>query len=81
MANRELRVADFIKLYQAHGCSSGINPNGYVVVERPTPVYLRWSQHAHKGLRDSFDRRIVAASRRRLGFDEMPDADFYAPVD
>lgn len=81
MADRTLRVKDFLKLYRAHGCAAFVNPNNFVIVERATPTYLRWSQHAHFGIHDTFDRRIVAKSRRRLGYAEMSDDDFYGPLD
>jgi hypothetical protein len=81
MADRTLSVPDLIKLYRGHGCAAFINANGIVIVERTTPEYRRWSQHAHKGLRDTFERRVVARSRKRLGFGSMSDADFYGPLD
>lgn len=80
MANRALKVSELIALYQAHGCSAGINPNNYVVVKRPTPPFLHWTQHAHKGARDTFDKITVGRSRRKLGFDSMSDEEFYGPL-
>jgi hypothetical protein len=82
MADRSLPVSEFIDLFTAHGCSAQINANQVVIVIRGSgPGRLFWSQHAHKGVKDEFHRRKVAAARRRLGFGDMPDAQFYAPLD
>lgn len=82
MGDRTLSVPDFIKLYRAHGCEADINRNSFVIVVwRQGAEYRRFSQHAHKGLRDKFGPFVVRRSRRHLGFDSMPDDRFYAPLD
>jgi hypothetical protein len=83
MADRDLRVPDFIKLYEAHGCEVYLTRKNFVIVNRHvnSGPPRRFSQHAHKGRKDIFRRRIVRFSRKRLGFDDMPDAEFYAPLD
>ncbi len=82
MADRQLRVPDFVKLFKAHGCSAGINSNNIVVVSRTVAGgQRRFSQHAHKGVHDSFSNLIVRKCRRRMAFDTMPDDEFYAPLD
>lgn len=82
MSDRDLKVPDFIRLYQAHGCTAYITGKQKVIVQRKFDgVVLSWSQHAHMGARDIFRRNIVRQSRFRLRFHEMPDSDFYAPLD
>jgi len=83
MADRDLRVPEFIKLYEAHGCQVYVTKKNFVIVNRMqgSGPPRRFSQHAHKGLKDTFRRRIVRYSRRRLGFDTMPDEEFYSPLD
>lgn len=77
MADRTLAVTDLWKLLERHGCIVRLE-NNYLKVRRGD---RGWTQHAHKGRRDKFDRRIVGLGRRRLGFGDMSDEDFYAPLD
>lgn len=82
MADRDLRVSDFMLLFQAHGCTAELARNNYVKVWRKTPQGPRFfTQHAHFGAKDTFHRNIVRKARRQLGFAEMSDAEFYAPLD
>jgi hypothetical protein len=82
MADRSLPIPVFIELFRAHGCTAHINSNQVVIIVRGSgPGRLFWTQHAHKGLKDEFHRRKVAAARRRVGFGTMSDAEFYAPID
>lgn len=81
MADRALTIPEFLDLFTAHGCDAKLNANNKVVVVRGAgPARLFWSQHAHLGWKDSSHRRKVAAARRRLGFADMDDAEFYAPL-
>jgi hypothetical protein len=82
MADRDLRVSDFIRLYESLGCQAGINRNQFVIVSRTLRgTFMRFSQHAHKGLKDTFHRNVVRRSRRSLGFTSMPDGEFYRALD
>jgi hypothetical protein len=83
MADRDLRVPDFIRLYEAHGCSVKVTRKQFVKLTRRLAdgTVLFWAQHAHKGLKDVFNRRVVRRSRVELQFHEVPDDEFYAPLD
>ncbi|MCF6228867.1 MAG: hypothetical protein L3J82_09465 [Planctomycetes bacterium] len=82
MADRDLKVKDFLKLYRAHGCEANINSNNFVRVSYTKDGKLwHFSQHAHKGLRDVFGKRVLRRSRLKLDFKNMPDSEFYAPLD
>jgi hypothetical protein len=82
MADRDLKIPEFIRLYQAHGCTAYITAKQKVIVQRAFDgVVISWTQHAHKGIRDTFRRNTVRQSRFRLRFHEMPDDEFYAPLD
>lgn len=71
-----------MKLYRAHGCQVEISRKGYVKVTRGSGKdYRYWMQHAHKGEQDKFSANILHQSRRRLGYETMPDTEFYAPLD
>jgi hypothetical protein len=82
MADRDLKVPDFISLFQAHGCSAELAKNGFVKVwRRQGDLLLFFTQHAHKGAKDTFHRNVVRRARRQLGFADLSDADFYRPLD
>jgi len=83
MADRDLKVSDFMKLYRAHGCAVEITRKQFVKVARTLEdgTVVFWSQHAHKGTKDVFNRRVVRRSRVALHFAKMPDDDFYGPLD
>ena len=79
--DRDLSVRDLIKLLRAHGCAVEMTPAQYLKARRGSgPDHRHWTQHAHKGGKDSFDRRKVAAARRALGFGGLTDEEFYAPL-
>lgn len=71
-----------MRLYEAHGCTVYMTKKQKIIVQRGLDdgTVIHWSQHAHKGLKDTFRRNIVRASRFRLRFHEMPDEEFYKPL-
>jgi hypothetical protein len=82
MADRELTVLQTEKLFVAHGCTVEWTRKNFLKVARTVDgKRIWWVQHCHKGRKDKFDRRIVAKARRRLGFGDMPDDEFYTPLD
>lgn len=82
MADRELSFTNLAKILSAHGCVVSFNPRTqYLHVYRGAgPDHRWWKQHAHKGQKDRFDRRVVATARRKLGLAALTDAEFYAPL-
>ena len=79
MSDRLLRFNELKKLFEYHGCSFEFNKKTqFIKIYRGEGGdFRRWFQHAHKGSRDSFDKMTVARARRKLGFSQMSDEEFY----
>ena len=81
MADRNLTVRELKKLLEAHGCTVEISgKNFFKATRQEGGLVRRWTQHAHKGIHDRFDRIFVGRARRRLGFADMSDEEFYKPL-
>jgi hypothetical protein len=79
--DRELTYRELKRLLEAHGCTVVMTRRQIVRVAIGSgATFRRWTQHAHKGVHDTFDRYTVAAARRRLGFAAMSDEEFYKPL-
>ena len=82
MANRSLSVTETMKLYKGHGCKVVfVDKTNYLKVFRNDTERRHWFQHCHKGKRDRFDAITVGRGRTRLGYRDMPDDEFYGPLD
>lgn len=78
MADRELTFAELKKVFESHGCRFELNKRNYVKISLGDgPTFRGWIQHAHKGAKDRFSKEVVARARRKLGFAEMVDDEFY----
>jgi hypothetical protein len=82
LVDRELSFHELRRLFEAHGCTVVFRSKSQMItITRASGLDHRyWSQHAHKGQRDSYNRHVVRAARRRLGFADMGDEEFYAPL-
>jgi hypothetical protein len=82
MPDRALSFGELRKLFTAHGCRFQFNEKTkfMTILRREGSTYRFWKQHAHKGKRDHFHRFVVGQARRRLGFADMSDDDFYRPL-
>jgi hypothetical protein len=80
--NRPLSFNEVKKLFEGHGCFFEFNEKTkHLKVWRGSGNdYRHWTQHAHKGRKDHFERQVIATARRRLGFAEIADEEFYAPL-
>jgi hypothetical protein len=78
----EVTFAELKKLLEAHGCAFHFNKKTQILTAARGvgAGYRRWSQHAHKGMKDTFDAYVLKVARRRLGLDGMPEQEFYAPL-
>ena len=76
---RKLSFKELKLVFTSHDCEFLFNQKTqYIKITRGPAV---WFQHAHKGSKDSFEKRVVGLARRRLGFSDMSDDEFYAPLD
>ena len=82
MPDRELRFNELKKLFLHYGCNFSFNKKTqYITISRGLGADHRyWKVHSHTGEKDSFEARVVTAARRRLGFGDIPDEQFYAPL-
>lgn len=82
MANQELSFNELERVFTAHGCNFEFDKKTrYIKITVGSGAQHRFFHvHAHKGTSDSFDKNVVRLARRRLGFANMPDDEFYAPA-
>ena len=82
MADKNLRFSEMERLFCAHGCQFRFNSKTqYITITQGAGAdHLYKRIHAHSGKKDSFDRWVVASAPRALGFGNVSDDEFYAPL-